>query len=61
MLFCINDDQDLTTLTVDGLFYGHSCSQFLLIKSRWPPRLQGRPGFLTGWPAQDMGCEIWRR
>jgi hypothetical protein len=25
MLFCINDDQDLTTLTVDGLFYGHSC------------------------------------
>ena len=36
-------------------------SQFLLIKSRRRPRLRGRPGFLAGWPAQGMGCEIWRR
>ena len=36
-------------------------SQFLLIKSRRRPRLRGRPGFLGGWPAQGMGCEIWRR
>ena len=36
-------------------------SQFLLIKSRRLPRLRGRLGFLVGWPAQGMGCEIWRR
>ena len=36
-------------------------SQFLLIKSRRRPRLRGRHGFLAGWPAQGMGCEIWRR
>ena len=36
-------------------------SQFLLIKFRRRPRLRGRPGFLAGWPAQGMGCEIWRR
>jgi hypothetical protein len=36
-------------------------SQFLLIKSRRPPRLRGRLGFLAGWPAQGMDREIWRR
>ena len=36
-------------------------SQFLLIMFRRRPRRRGRPGFLAGWPAQGMGCEIWRR
>src|SRR6476620_8199921 len=36
-------------------------SQSLWIKSRRLPRLRGRPGFLAGWPAQGMSCEIWRR
>ena len=36
-------------------------SQFLLITSRRRPRLRGRPGFLVGWPARGMGCEISRR
>ena len=36
-------------------------SQFLWIKCRRLPRRRGRPGFLAGWPAQGMGCEIWRR
>ena len=36
-------------------------SQFLWIMCRRRPRLRGRPGFLAGWPAQGMGCEISRR
>jgi transposase InsO family protein len=36
-------------------------SRFSLIMFRRRPRLRGRPGFLAGWPAQGMGCEIWRR
>jgi PAS domain S-box-containing protein len=36
-------------------------SQFWLIMRRRRPRLRGRPGFLAGWPAQGMGCEIWWR
>jgi putative transposase len=36
-------------------------SQFLLIMCRRRPMRRGRPGFLAGWPAQGMGCEIWRR
>ena len=36
-------------------------SQFLLIRSRRRPRLRGRPGFLVGWPARGMGCEISQR
>jgi hypothetical protein len=38
-----------------------SCFAVLLIKSRRRPRPRGRPGFLAGWPAQGMSCEIWRR
>jgi putative transposase len=36
-------------------------SQFWLIMCRRRPKLRGRPGFLAGWPAQGVGCEIWRR
>jgi transposase len=36
-------------------------SQSLLIMFRLRPRLRGRLGFLAGWPAQGMGCEISRR
>ena len=44
-----------------GLLLDPRVSQFLLIKSRQRPRPRGQPGFLAGWPAQGMGCEIWRR
>ena len=47
--------------TVSGTHRVSRVSQFLLIMSRRRPRLRGRPGFLAGWPAQGMGCEIWRR
>ena len=36
-------------------------SQFLLIMCRRRPRLRERLGFLAGWPARGMDCEIWRR
>jgi pyruvate,water dikinase len=36
-------------------------SQFLLIMCWRRPRLRGRPGFLAGWPAQGVACEISRR
>ena len=46
---------------VSGTHRSPRVSQFLLIMFRRRPRLRGRPGFLAGWPAQGMGCEIWRR
>jgi hypothetical protein len=45
----------------DGLVLDPRVSQFLLIMFRRRPRLRERRGFLAGWPAQDMGGEIWRR
>jgi hypothetical protein len=45
----------------DGLVLDPRVSQFLLIMCRRRPRRRGRPGFVAEWPAQGMGCKIWRR
>ena len=39
----------------------HSCFAFLVDHVPAAAQARGRPGFLAGWPAQGVGCEILRR
>ena len=59
--FFINPRSETAPVVYEYAYLNPRVSQYLLIKPRRRPRPRGRLGFLAGWPAQGMGCEISRR